>query len=182
MKPTPFILRLSTRSSLAFIFVLTIMVSIITLSCSSGNGTTQSTSTTTSHATTTSSVVSTGTQATSNTAASISAPYSISIMMNNQQIASLALADLSKLPQVTDAAQETGPTLLSVLNSVGIQNFSQVTINGSNQGRTTSATTTLQKAQITANVMLALVSRGTAKLTGSDVTTQIIDVRQIIVQ
>ena len=94
----------------------------------------------------------------------------------------MTLADLQKLPQVTSATQETGPTLLSVLNSVGVQNFTQVTVNGYTQGRTSTATTTLQKVQITDNVMLALVTRGTAKLTGSDVSTQIIDVNKIIIQ
>lgn len=92
------------------------------------------------------------------------------------------MADLKNLPQVTDSSQETGPTLLSVLNSVGARDFTQVTINGYSQGRTSTATTTLQKAQITDNVMLALVTRGTAKLTGSDVSIQIIDVSQIIIQ
>jgi hypothetical protein len=103
-------------------------------------------------------------------------------MLNGSQIASLTLADLKKLPQITTSAQETGPTLLSVLNSVGVHDFTQVTVNGYSQGRTSTATTTLQKAQITDNVMLALVSRGTAKLTGSDVSTQIIDVNQIVIQ
>ena len=103
-------------------------------------------------------------------------------MLNGSQVASLTLADLKNLPQIIDSAQETGPTLLSVLNSVGVQNFTQVTINGYTQGRTSTATTTLQKAQITDNVILALVTRGTAKLTGSDVTTQIIDVNQIVIQ
>ena len=128
--------------------------------------------------TTTTTTINTSTPATSPTG---TAAYSITIMVNNQQQASLTLTDLKKLAQVTSSSQEAGPTLLSVLKSVGVQTFNQVTINGYNQGRTASATTTLQNAQVTDNVMLALVNRGTAKLTGSGVTTQIIDISQIIV-
>ena len=144
--------------------------------------TTQTTSSTTTSSTlTTFSSTTTTTQTSSSSTTSTATPYAISIVQNGNQIASLTLADLKNLPQVT-STQETGPTLLSVLNSVGVQNFTQVTINGYSQGRTSTATTTLQKAQITDNVILALVNRGTAKLTGSDVNTQIIDVNQIVIQ
>jgi hypothetical protein len=105
------------------------------------------------------------------------------VAANGQQVATLTLANLSALPQVTDSSGETGPTLMSVLNSVGITNFTSVTVNGfTSNSHATAATNTLQKSQVTNNVMLALVARGTAKLTGSDVTTNVIDVAQIVVQ
>jgi outer membrane receptor protein involved in Fe transport len=168
-----------TTTSSAMTAITTTTVSAVVTTSSAGT-TTPTTSTTTTAVTTSPSTVTTTTtmSATTTTTAAV---YSIAVSKNGQTIATLTLADLQKLTQVTSGG-ETGPTLLSVLNSVGVTDFTQLTINGFTQGRTATAATTLQKAQVTNNVMLALVTRGTAKLTGSDVTTQIIDVNQIIVQ
>jgi hypothetical protein len=102
---------------------------------------------------------------------------SITITSGGVKTASVTLADLKKLPQLTSSAQETGPTLASLLNSLGAQNYTQVTVYGDS-----STPATLLKAQITEKVMLALTDWGTATLTGADTANQIIDVNNIVVQ
>ena len=142
--------------------------------------TTKPTTTSVSTVPTTQITTTTATQKTTSTPSSTVANYKISITITSGGVktVSVTLADLKKLPQVTSSTQETGPTLLSVLNSLGVQNYSQVTVYGDNQV----TPTTLLKAQITDNVMLALTDRGTATLTGADVTNHTIDVNNIIVQ
>ena len=115
------------------------------------------------------------------------APYSIQIFMNDKQIASFTVNDLSKLPQVktnVTGTDEQGPTLLSVLALAGIKDFSEVTIYGFTRGRVATAELTLKKAEVTDNIILALVARGTAKLTGPDIGDKksIIDVSKLTVR
>ena len=122
-----------------------------------------------------------------NTTTSTSSQYSIAVILNDKQIATLTVADLAKLPQVkanVAGTDEQGPTFLSVLNSVGVQDFTQVVVSGFTKGRVATADLTLQKSEITDNVMLALVSRGTAKLTGTDIGANkaIVDVNKIVIK
>jgi hypothetical protein len=107
--------------------------------------------------------------------------------MNDKQITSLTVGDLSKLPQVkatVGGTEEQGPTLLSALAVAGIKDFAQVTIYGFTKGRVATAELTLTRAQVTDNVMLALVARGTAKLTGTDIGADkaVIDVNKMVVK
>ena len=118
---------------------------------------------------------------------STTAAYAIQVMVNGGRVATLTVADLAKLPQVNanvEGTQEHGPTLLSALQLAGVKDFSQVVIHGYTKGRIATAELTLTKVQITDNVMLALVTRGTAKLTGTDIGSAraIIDVSEIDVQ
>ncbi len=121
------------------------------------------------------------------TTSSPSAAYVIRVTVNGTQVASLTVAELAKLPQVNadvEGTEERGPTLLSALQLAGVKDFSQVTIYGYSKGRLATAELMLTKAQVTGNVMLALVTRGTAKLTGTDIgaARAIIDVNEIDVQ
>ena len=172
MRTSSLVAALTTRHFPAFISVLSLLLAAITLSCSPGASTQTSSGPTTS-------------VATSNTSAS--SQYQITVTLNDKQIASLTVADLTKLPQIRaniGGTEEQGPTLASVLDLAGVKDFSEVTIYGFTKGRLASAELTLQKAQVTDNVMLALVTRGTAKLTGTDIGAQkaIIDVNKIVVK
>ena len=114
-------------------------------------------------------------------------PYAIQIIMNDKQIAAFTVSDLSKLAQVranVAGTDERGPTLLSVLALAGVKDFSEVTIYGFTRGRVASAELTLKKTEVSDNIILALVERGTAKLTGPDLGAQkaIIDVSRLVVR
>ena len=172
-KPTPTTTSVTTQTTAA---VTTTTPSNVSTTAATTKPTTTSVST----VPTTQITTTTATQKTTSTPSSTVANYKISITITSggMKTVSITLADLKKLPQVTSSTQETGPTLLSVLNSLGVQNYSQVTVYGDNQV----TPTTLLKAQITDNVMLALTDRGTATLTGADVTNHTIDVNNIIVQ
>lgn len=107
--------------------------------------------------------------------------------MNDKQIAAFTVSDLSKLAQVranVAGTDERGPTLLSVLALAGVKDFSEVTIYGFTRGRVASAELTLKKTEVSDNIILALVERGTAKLTGPDLGAQkaIIDVSRLAVR
>jgi len=101
-------------------------------------------------------------------------------------IETVEAADLKKLPQVQNAIQtdESGPTLMSVLQLAGVTDFTQITIDGFVKGGVATAELTLTKAQVTDGVMLALVTRGTAKLTGGDIgaARSIIDVNKLVIK
>lgn len=130
--------------------------------------------------------------ATSGTASPSSSPasptgYSISVVVNDKQTATLTPADLAKLPQIRQTVggtEEIGPTLLSALASINITDFTQITIFGFTKGRVATAELTLTRAQVTDNVMLALVARGTVKLTGTDIGSDkaVVDVNKMVVK
>jgi hypothetical protein len=164
------------KSNFRFIYIfILVLVSIIVLAavgCSAG-GTTASTST--------------GTNTSAGVTSTTSSDYSIAVIVNGKQTATLTPADLGKLPQVkanVGGTDEQGPTFMSAMNSIGVTNFTEVTVSGFTQGRVATADLTLKKAEITDNVMLALVKRGTVKLTGTDIGAQkaIIDVNKIVVK
>ncbi len=129
---------------------------------------------------------------TSSTASTTSSPasptgYFISVVVNDKQTATLTPADLAKLPQIKQTVggtEETGPTLLSALASANINDFTQITIFGFTKGRVATAELALTRAQVTNNVMLALVARGTVKLTGTDIGADkaVVDVNKMVVK
>ena len=107
--------------------------------------------------------------------------------MNDKQLASLTVSDLSKLTQVqanVGGTDETGPTLLSVLNSIGVTDYTELTFYGYSKGRVATAELTLKKSDVTENMMLALVARGTVKFTGTDIGAQraIVDLNRIAIK
>ncbi|MBI4181185.1 MAG: hypothetical protein HY528_04565 [Chloroflexi bacterium] len=162
--------RLSPRPLLVCSFILLVIGLVSAPSCSPGSSSTRTPSTPSNVSATTT-----------------SAPYAIAVLQNDKQIASLTISDLSKLTQVkanVAGTDEQGPALLSVLSLAGITDFGEVTVYGFSKGRVTSAELTLKKAEITDNVILALVTRGTAKLTGTDIGAQkmIIDVSKLVVR
>jgi hypothetical protein len=113
--------------------------------------------------------------------------YFISVVLNDKQTATLSPVDLAKLSQVKQTVggtEETGPTLLSALASIGINDFTQITIYGFTKGRVATAELTLTRAQVTDNVILALVARGTVKLTGTDIGADkaVVDVNKMVVK
>lgn len=140
--------------------------------CSSGNSTTTASSVMTSAAGTTTTTTS---------------QYAIAVFVNGKLVASLTPADLAKLPQVKaniGGTDEQGPTFTAAITSIGVTDFTEVTVSGFTQGRVATADLTLKKSEITDNVMLAIVKRGTVKLTGTDIgaAKAIIDVNKIAVK
>jgi hypothetical protein len=113
--------------------------------------------------------------------------YSIAVFSGDKQLADLKIIDLQKLAQVTVATEggdETGPTLLSVFNSVGIQYFTSVTAYGMTKGRVATTELTLTKDKIDNTVVLGMNNRGTAKLTGKNISaaTAVIDLNKLVVK
>lgn len=116
-----------------------------------------------------------------------SSTYSIKVFSGNNELTTLKLADLLKLPQISvtaDGKQQSGPSLLSVLESVGIKGFSSVSAYGYNQGRLATAELTLNKSQINQQIVLDISKRNTAKLAGPDIPNNswIIDVNKLVIQ
>jgi hypothetical protein len=111
--------------------------------------------------------------------------YKIKIFSKNQLITSLGIEELQSLPQVSvEVGSDTptnGPTLQSVLDKAGIKEFTQVTIAGMSKGRIATAETTLQKADITLEVVLDFNKQGKTKLCGIRIPQDqwVIDVSEI---
>jgi hypothetical protein len=119
------------------------------------------------------------TPTTQTTAATTTPATSITCTRFGNTIAELTVANLQTLPHVSASiggATESGPKLMSVLNALGVASFTSVTVNGS------STQLTLTRDQVTDNVILALEQNGTAKLTGTDIGTAIVNVNTIAIQ
>jgi hypothetical protein len=114
-----------------------------------------------------------------------SSGYKIKIFSENQLITSLGIEELQSLPQVSvDVGSDTpanGPTLQSVLEKAGTKEFTEVTVIGMSKGRIATAETTLQKADITPEVVLDFNKQGKTKLCGIRILQDkwIIDVSEI---
>jgi hypothetical protein len=113
--------------------------------------------------------------------------YSIAIISKGEQIASFTRNALLKLEQVyieAGGSEQSGPTLLSVLQLAGISDFNDITAYGLNRGRLATAELTLQKSQIDENVVLDMTNRGTCKLCGTDISQNdwIIDINKLEVE
>jgi hypothetical protein len=173
-------LSFSPRYSLMSIIVSIILVSLSVSACAqpspASSPTTQATTTSTPNAT-----------GTTSPAATTPSGYSIPVFLNDKQTATLTITDLSKLPQVSvtvEGTAEQGPTLTSALASIGIKDFTSVTIDGFSKGRLATAQLVLQKSQVTDDVILALVARGSVKLTGTSIgaAKAVIDVNKVTVK
>jgi hypothetical protein len=110
--------------------------------------------------------------------------YSIKILSGSKQIASLSLSELQSLPKVSLTAygkSEEGPTLPSVLELAGVEEYTKVTVIGMVRGRIASAELTLTRSEITDEVILDFSNRGTCKLAGATIPDDnwIIDVEEM---
>ena len=118
-----------------------------------------------------------------------STEYRIKFFLNDEQVSSLGLSDLHNLPEVTltiagTHSDETGPTLSSVLKLAGIQNYNKVTIKGMLKGRIATGELTLNKSEVTDNVMFDFNNQGKTKLCGTNIpeANWIIDVSEIYIE
>jgi len=116
-----------------------------------------------------------------------SGQYSISIYLDDSLVDSVILDDLLALEQVdfsTEGKDEEGPTLLSVLQSVGIEDFDEVTAAGLSRGRIAEAEITLTRSQVNEQVVLDITNSGTSKLASPDIPSNdwIIDVDELRVK
>jgi len=116
-----------------------------------------------------------------------SVEYTIEVFRNGGKVASLSLPDLQSLPQKsvqTIAGMQEGPTVLSVLQQVGIQEFNRLVISGLTRHRIESAELTLTRAEINDQVILDITGQGTTKLTSPDIPQEewIIDVNRLTVE
>ena len=92
--------------------------------------------------------------------------YVLQVLLKGQVKATLTLDQLKALPQSSIPVQGTqqGPTLAEALKATGIVDYPRVTAVGLAPGRTGPAQRTLQKAEVTDQVVLDLTGRGTVKL------------------
>jgi hypothetical protein len=112
--------------------------------------------------------------------------YHIHFFRNGQQVASLGLDELHSLPEVKlviagKDSDETGPTLSSVLALAGIKDYSKIKVDGMLKGRIATGELTLNKSEITDEVMFDFNNQGKTKLCGSKIheANWIIDVTEI---
>jgi hypothetical protein len=110
--------------------------------------------------------------------------YHINFILKDTQVASLNLSQLQSLPKVSLSAfgkSEEGPTLLSVLELAGINEFNTITVIGMVKGRVASGELTLTRSEITDEVILDFTNRGTTKLAGAQIPEDnwIIDVTEM---
>ena len=114
--------------------------------------------------------------------------YQIKFFFKGQQLDSLGLTELRSLPEVTieigSDTPATGPTLQSVLELAGIKEYAKVTVIGLSKGRIATAEVTLQKTEITGDVVLDFNNQGKTKLCGVQIPQDkwIIDVSEIRVE
>jgi hypothetical protein len=77
---------------------------------------------------------------------------------------------------------EEGPTLLTVLEAAGVDDFSRVHIGG--MGIRDDGSITLTRAEVTDEVLLDIANRGTVKVVGPDISwdDRVRDVTEIVVE
>jgi hypothetical protein len=119
--------------------------------------------------------------------ASTEAGYQIKVLYKGQPAEPLTLARLQSLPQVALASgdkSESGPTLLAALELDGIKTFNSVIVTGMVRGRIAAAELTLQRQEVTSDVLLDFSNRGTCKLAGTSIPQDrwVIDVSEIRVE
>jgi hypothetical protein len=113
--------------------------------------------------------------------------YQIKVVLPDKQVVFLGLSELQILPKVSITAygkSEEGPTLLSALDLAGVKEFNKVTVVGMLRGRVASGELTLNRSEVTSEVILDFTNRGTAKLSGSQIPEDnwIIDVSEMRVE
>jgi hypothetical protein len=115
----------------------------------------------------------------------IESGYQIKVFDQDKQVASLGLEELHSLPEVIiemgGDTPETGPTLLSVLELAEIEEYSKIIVSGMTKGRLATAEITLQRSEITPDVILDFNNQGKTKLCGKQIpdSNWIIDVTEI---
>jgi hypothetical protein len=104
--------------------------------------------------------------------------YHIHFFQNGQQVDSLPEVTLVIAGKDSD---ETGPTLSSVLALAGIKDYSKIKVDGMLKGRIATGELTLNKSEITDEVMFDFNNQGKTKLCGSKIpeANWIIDVAEI---
>ena len=109
--------------------------------------------------------------------------YFVRVIRDGKNVASLRPGELRALPAVSFGGQE-GPTLLSILASIGIDEFTSVKLIGVGVGRTDPAELTLANSALTNQTILDFTRRGTMKLTSPDIDRAhwVLDVTQIVVE
>ncbi len=110
--------------------------------------------------------------------------YQIKFFQGDKQIASLGLTELHSLNSVTltmAGKSETGPTLPSVLQLAGINDYSTILVSGMLKGRLATGELTLNKSDVTGEVILSYNNQGKTKLCGVKIpdSNWIIDVSEI---
>ena len=114
--------------------------------------------------------------------------YSIKVWRDGELIATLYVEDIDALEASTftdeEGVTQEGPSLASVLQLVGVSDYSSITFKGMARGRVATAEKTLTKAEIEGQTVLLDKSNiGTYKLTGSNISKNdnIIDVNTIAI-
>jgi hypothetical protein len=113
------------------------------------------------------------------------ATYRVRVMRDGRELASFDLAELKAIGMkevVLQGKRQTGPALSDVLARAGVADYAQVEIIG--PGTDDSGHLTLKRADVGPDVMLAIANRGTAKLAGPDISTQmrVRDVTELVVR
>jgi hypothetical protein len=114
--------------------------------------------------------------------------YRIKVFQNNTLVASLRSDDLKALEQVSFFSTEKdrevkGPSLLYVLNWLGIDDFTRVTVIGLARGRKSDAEFILDRQQFGKQVILTFSGGGRVKLAGTDIPWDaVIDVSEVRVE
>jgi len=98
-----------------------------------------------------------------------SGAYSFEVFHKGESKGTLTADDIKGLPETTLAVQgtQTGPTLITVLNSVDVGEFSAVVIKGLAPGRRLASELTLTRQEVTDEVILSITGQGTVKLTST---------------
>lgn len=115
-----------------------------------------------------------------------SGEYSIKITENGRVLATLRVEDLDSLEEhviVVEGKEQTGPTLLSALESAGVRDFDTVTIKGLAQGRMAEAQISLDRDEIDDQVILDKSNEGTFKVTSPNIPKQegVVDISEIAI-
>jgi hypothetical protein len=105
----------------------------------------------------------------------------VQVIFPDGKTTAFSKADLEDLPQFAievGGKTEEGPSLSSVIQSVGVQDYSEVTLEGLN------STLTLSREQLTDDVLLDFTNRDTMKLAAVDIPKKdwVKDITRIMVK
>ena len=113
--------------------------------------------------------------------------YSIAVFRGETQVGTLSLAELSTLRKfkfTSEGKTEEGPTLMSALALVGINDFSEITVHGFVPGRLATAEITLKRSEVNDKVILDFSNQGTCKLAGANIPAKnwIVDAKKMVIK
>jgi hypothetical protein len=111
--------------------------------------------------------------------------YAVVIVRDDEVLASYRLEDLQAFEQVkivVDDDEQEGPRLLDVLSDAGVNDFDRLLIHG--MGIRDDGELTLERADVTEDVLLDFASRGTVKVVSPDLPWEerVRDVTEIVVE